>query len=102
MTGMRSNRPLLSAGIYRVVSNVLAVWPGEVCGWPALPCCPIDDASGSARRVTAACCLSARSSRDDCQAVAQSELRRQNGADWYFECIMTIAPGVLQCQLRVG
>jgi hypothetical protein len=53
MTGMRSNRPLLSASIHRVVSKVLAVCPGGLSlVWA--PRCPIDDASGSARRVTAA------------------------------------------------
>ena len=32
MTGMRSNRPLLSADIQRVVSNVLAVCPRRAVG----------------------------------------------------------------------
>ena len=38
MTGMRSNRPLLSADIHRLVSKVLAVWPGE---GPSLACAPM-------------------------------------------------------------
>ena len=51
MTGMHSNGPLLSADIHRLVSKVLAVWPGEGPSLAALPCCSIDDASGSATRV---------------------------------------------------
>ena len=38
MTGMHSNGPLLSADIHRLVSKVLAVWPGE---GPSLACAPM-------------------------------------------------------------